>query len=94
MAAAASTSKDAPASTANGVKQEDKGSKAAIDANAAGAGSSTAIPGTANANGDLSDPKTSYENVKKDLIQAIQRKKQLDKQLVGVLLSLQHLPPL
>ncbi|CAG7852220.1 SubName: Full=Uncharacterized protein {ECO:0000313/EMBL:CCA67639.1} [Serendipita indica DSM 11827] len=33
---------------------------------------------------DLSDPKTSYENAKKDLIQAIQRRKQLDKQLVQV----------
>lgn len=28
------------------------------------------------------DPKTSYENAKKDLIAALQRKRQLDKQLV------------
>ena len=28
------------------------------------------------------DPKTTYENAKKDLIAALQRKRQLDKQLV------------
>jgi len=82
MAAATSTSKDATASTANGVKQTETSTKGATDAATAAGGSSTATPTTANANGDLSDPKTSYENVKKDLIQAIQRKKQLDKQLV------------
>jgi len=84
-AAAASTSKDTSSSAKNGVKQTDSTNKAAPDANAAGAGNATTTPGTANANGDLSDPKTSYENVKKELVQAIQRKKQLDKQLVWLL---------
>ena len=82
MATTASASKDAATSTTNGIKQGDANSKPAIETNGAAAGSSTATPTTATANGDLSDPKTSYENVKKDLIQAIQRKKQLDKQLV------------
>ncbi|KIM30063.1 hypothetical protein M408DRAFT_328468 [Serendipita vermifera MAFF 305830] len=84
MAATASTSKDAPAAATNGIKQETSNNKPVVETNTTAAGSSTATPTTATANGDLSDPKTSYENVKKDLIQAIQRKKQLDKQLVAV----------
>lgn len=41
-----------------------------------------AVAAGAGARGDLNDPKTSYENAKKELIQAIQKKKHLDKQLV------------
>jgi hypothetical protein len=48
---------------------------------------STPAPATAGTTGDLNDPKTSYENAKKELIQAIQRKKQLEKQLVSIICS-------
>ena len=41
------------------------------------------------AKSDLNDPKTSYENAKKELIQAIQRKRGLDKQLVSPLIRAQ-----
>jgi hypothetical protein len=34
------------------------------------------------------DPKTTYENAKKDLIAALQRKRQFDKQLVCVRVAL------
>jgi len=36
----------------------------------------------ANNGAAFDDPKTTYENAKKDLIAALQRKRQLDKQLV------------
>ncbi|KAG8829395.1 hypothetical protein FRC17_006662 [Serendipita sp. 399] len=50
-----------------------------------GTNTSNAATGTAVATQvDLNDPKTSYESSKKELIQAIQRRKQLDKQLVQV----------
>jgi len=41
-----------------------------------------ATNGAANNGAAFDDPKTTYENAKKDLIAALQRKRQLDKQLV------------
>lgn len=47
------------------------------------AANTTTAANTTAANTNVDDPKTSYENAKKELMQAIQRKRQLDKQLVG-----------